>query len=112
MIAERMLKHFLNDVRERHPELQSTLETAEVVLVSGIPQTRIPEVARRVEAQQIVIGSSKRGRLADRIRGATSTAGPRGEAIPVTAIPISPQVWEQPAEAAAAKPISAFLATQ
>ena len=57
-LARRMLGEFLLETLRRHPELK-VLESADTLLVHGLPHTRIPEVARLVDASQIVMGRSR-----------------------------------------------------
>ncbi|NKN32261.1 universal stress protein [Marichromatium bheemlicum] len=54
--AAEMFDEFVAAVRARHPDL-ATLQTAETLLVKGLPSTRILEVAERQAAPQIVMGS-------------------------------------------------------
>ena len=62
MLAERRLGEFLADVQRCNPEL-SALEDPGVLLVSGVPSTRIAEVANRLGASQIVMGLTRPKRL-------------------------------------------------
>ena len=62
VLAERRLDEFLAEARRLNPGL-SALETAGVLLVKGLPATRIPEVAKRLEAAQIVMGHTRARRL-------------------------------------------------
>ena len=58
VVAERRLKKFLMDVYRDNPALR-VLETPDILLVEGLPSTRIPEVAGRIAAGQIVMGHQK-----------------------------------------------------
>ena len=58
LLAERRLDEFLADVQRRNPGLRP-LQTSGVLLVKGLPETRIPEVAVRLDAVQIVMGHAK-----------------------------------------------------
>jgi len=62
VLAERRLDEFLTGVRSQHPDLV-TLDEPGVLLVKGLPGTRIPEVAERMGAAQIVMGRSRGRRL-------------------------------------------------
>jgi len=85
-IAERMLTEFLADVRDRHPGQRRALGRAEIRLVSGIPETRIPEVAQTIGAQLIVMGSNGRGGLARLLGGSISDRVSHHGGIPVTVV--------------------------
>ena len=55
ILAGRLLDEFLRNLDVQGPALDS-LESADVMLVKGLPATRIPEVARKSAAGQIVMG--------------------------------------------------------
>jgi len=55
-IAAEMLDEFLAGVQKRHPE-RAVLQAAEVLLVKGIPATRILQVVEKVKASMVVMGS-------------------------------------------------------
>lgn len=54
--AESMLGEFIEQVTERHPRI-ARLSALQSQLVTGLPATRIIEVATKTEASMIVIGS-------------------------------------------------------
>lgn len=58
LLAQRRLDEFLADVQRSNPGL-SALEDPGVLLVKGVPSTRIPEVADRLGAAQIVMGHAR-----------------------------------------------------
>jgi len=55
-LAGERLDTFLAEVRTKHPECQA-LQKAEVLLVKGLPVTRILEVAEKQKVGMVVIGS-------------------------------------------------------
>ena len=57
-LASRLLDEFLRNLDVQGPALRS-LESADVTLVKGLPATRIPEVARKSAAGQIVMGHAR-----------------------------------------------------
>ena len=92
-IAERALQGFLSDVRAQHPEHRPLLDRAEIRLVAGIPETRIPEVARSIGAQLILMGSNGRGSLARLFGGSISDRVAHHGSIPVTVVNARPEAW-------------------
>lgn len=57
-LARRMLDAFVSEVHHENPEL-GILEKPDTLLVTGLPCTRIPEVAALVDAGQVVIGQHR-----------------------------------------------------
>ncbi|NMQ26531.1 universal stress protein [Candidatus Accumulibacter phosphatis] len=55
-IAAEMLDEFMAKVQKRHPE-RKALHSAEILLVTGIPVTRILQVVEKEKARMIVMGS-------------------------------------------------------
>ena len=111
-IAERMLREFLSDVRARHPGQRAALGRAKSRLVSGIPETRIPEVAQDIEAQLIVMGSNGRGTLAKLFGGSISDRVARNYSIPVTVVHAHPETRGLTAVSFAPEQKGGFLATR
>lgn len=93
-IAERMMTEFLAEFRARHPGHRAELDRAKTWLVSGIPETRIPEVAEQVGAQLIVIGSNGRGTLAKLLHGSVSDRVVKSASTPVTVVHAHPEALE------------------
>ena len=58
-LADRMLRKFVLDVSDANPEFD-VLKTPDIILVSGLPSTRISEVAMEQGAATIVMGYSER----------------------------------------------------
>ena len=62
MTAERMMGSLLDRMRADNSDL-SSLSDAEMMLVSGLPQSRIIEIVEDKDAQLLVIGHRKRNGL-------------------------------------------------
>lgn len=82
-IAESMLQNFMADMREQHPD-NAILANAGIMVVSGLPATRIPEIARQTGAGLIVMGGNGRTSLSKLIAGSVSERVIRQSDIPVT----------------------------
>ena len=85
--ASEMLSNFLRRMRRRHPEVIGDLEP---LLVTGLPTTRIVEVATRIGASMIVVGSSGRTGLHRMWQGSNAEKIARISPIPVTIVKDSP----------------------
>jgi nucleotide-binding universal stress UspA family protein len=70
-LARAMMDAFLKKIREEHPSL-SALATAEAKLVTGLPASRIVEVAKSINAPLIVIGSRGRTGLTHILLGSVA----------------------------------------
>ncbi len=81
-IALRMMKEFIDDVRERHRELDC-LDDAEFMTVIGLPETRILEVAESISADLIILGSNGRSMLSKLLTGSVAEDVVRKSRIPV-----------------------------
>jgi len=84
-IAARRLDEFLDSVRERHPGV-AVLADARKVVVPGIPETRIIEVAGKLRARTILVGSQSRSGLAKLFSGSVSEKVAQRSQIPVTVV--------------------------
>jgi len=84
-IAENMLQTFMVDMRERHPG-NAALANAGMMVVTGLPATRIPEIAHRIGAGLIVMGSNGRSSLAKLLAGSVSEKVARDGRVPVTIV--------------------------
>lgn len=84
-LADRRLDGFLQDVYRENRELHA-LEKPDTVLVMGLPTTRIPEVAKRVNAGQIIVGHNKTSGLIGRLFSSLCDRIAHAVAIPVTAV--------------------------
>lgn len=84
-IAGEMLDEFMQGMINDHPELD-TLAAAEAMLVTGLPVTRILEVAERTDASMIVMGSQGRTGLSHVMLGSKAEQVVRMSPIPVTIV--------------------------
>jgi nucleotide-binding universal stress UspA family protein len=92
-IAEAALQIFMAKIREQHPD-NAVLMDAEVMMVSGLPATRIPEVARQIGAGHIVMGGNGRTSLSKLITGSVSEKVIRQSPVPVTIVHSNGATWE------------------
>lgn len=75
----------MTDMRKQHPD-SAELATARVMAVSGLPATRIAEIARLTDASRIVMGGSGRSRLSKLLTGSVSDRVIRKSHVPVTIV--------------------------
>jgi nucleotide-binding universal stress UspA family protein len=80
-----MLGEFMTDMRARHPQVAQLQHVREEV-VSGLPETRITELAKNIGAQKIVIGCSGISELRKLWFGSVSGRVERDSEIPVQVI--------------------------
>jgi nucleotide-binding universal stress UspA family protein len=92
-IAATMLQDFMAEMREQHPD-NAVLANAETIVVSGLPATRIPEIARQVGARLIVMGGNGRTSLSKLIAGSVSEKVIRQSNVPVTIVHSNGAAWE------------------
>lgn len=98
-IAGEMLDDFMREMINDNPELDN-LVTAEAMLVTGLPVTRIIEVAERTNASMIVMGSQGRTGLSHMMLGSKAEQVVRLSPVPVTIVKVNneaPYVPEQSA---------------
>jgi nucleotide-binding universal stress UspA family protein len=81
--AQDMMARFMADARERLPCL-SQVRQLDAIVVVGLPETRILEVAAREGASLIVMGAQGRTALADVLLGSKVERVTRLSPIPVT----------------------------
>lgn len=79
---------FVEAFRAAHPE--SADFELDTLMVTGIPASRIVEVAERVDARQIVMGSQGRTRLARLLLGSKAQSVVQMADIPVTIVKFHP----------------------
>jgi nucleotide-binding universal stress UspA family protein len=84
-VAAEMFEEFLRTFAETHPELVA-ITTAETTLVTGLPVSRILEIADRSGARMIVMGSQGRTGLAHALLGSKAEQVVRLARIPVTIV--------------------------
>ena len=82
-IADRVFRDFVADMRKQHPD-NALLANAELILVRGLPATRITEVARQTGADHIVISGTRRTRLSKLLPGSVSEQVIQQCPVPVT----------------------------
>lgn len=83
--AEKRLSAFLAEAAARHPEIGAP-EALETRLVTGLPATRILEIAELEGASQIVMGSLGRTGLAHALLGSKAESIVRHSPLPVTIV--------------------------
>ena len=84
-VAGEMMDQFLEDVATKHPDLD-VLKGAEKIVVTGIPSTRILEMARTKGARMIVMGSRGRTGLPHLLLGSKAERVVQMSPIPVTIV--------------------------
>jgi len=72
LVAERMMKSLLSKVTADYPDLSSLLNVS-AYLISGLPKTRIGEVAEKLNAQMLVIGREKQSDLVRFLKGSITS---------------------------------------
>jgi nucleotide-binding universal stress UspA family protein len=102
-IAENMLQDFMTGMREQHPD-NAILANAGMMVVSGLPETRIPEIACRTGAGLIIMGSTGRGTLSKLIAGSVTDSVIRNSPVPVTVVHANGTVQIEQARKPAAAP--------
>jgi len=81
-LARRTLTEFMTEMRRQYPEIWRLQKVQEEV-VSGLPETRIPELAKKMDAKLIVVGCTDRGMLSKLCYGSVSDKVKRRNDIPV-----------------------------
>jgi nucleotide-binding universal stress UspA family protein len=84
-IAREMLEKFVEDARERHPSVKA-MKDIDTLLVLGLPVTRILEVAHKLKASTVVMGSKGRTGIAHLMLGSVSEQVVRLSPVPVTVV--------------------------
>ena len=59
-LAQRRLTGFMTEMRRQCPGI-ARLKNVQEEIVSGLPETRIPELARKIDAQLVILGSTGHG---------------------------------------------------
>jgi nucleotide-binding universal stress UspA family protein len=88
--AAEMMEDFLNRVRKENPEL-GRLQNLEPLLVEGLPVNRILEVADKIGASQIVVGSQGRTGLPHLLLGSKAERVAQLSPLPVTIVKVPPK---------------------
>jgi PiT family inorganic phosphate transporter len=84
-VAGEMFTEFMEGMRARHPEAAG-LAGAERILVDGLPSGRICEIADRIGAGQVVVGSRGRTGLPHVMLGSVAERVAQVCAVPVTVV--------------------------
>jgi nucleotide-binding universal stress UspA family protein len=88
-----VLQDFMAEMREQHPD-NAVLANAGLLVVSGLPATRIPEVARQTGAGLIVMGGNGRTSLSKLMAGSVSEKVIQKSTVPVTIVHANGMVRE------------------
>lgn len=84
-VAQRRLEELLAQFRATHPDA-SALNNAKTICITGLPTTRILEVASLHGARMLVLGHRGHNELAALLLGSTSKQVARHAKIPVTIV--------------------------
>ena len=84
-LAREMLDRFMDEFRTQHPQLK-ILKKAEAMLVVGLPVTRILQVAEKLHASMVVMGSQGRTGLKHMLLGSKAEQVVRLAPLPVTIV--------------------------
>ena len=84
-IAERMLQKFIDDIGDENSQFES-YKNLNTEIVTGLPVTKILEVAERINARMIVMGSQGLTGLAHLLIGSKAEQVVRISKIPVTIV--------------------------
>jgi len=83
--AEEMMEEFLHEVARDNPDA-AQLQELESMLVHGLPVTRILEVAKKIDARMIVMGSQGRTGLPHLLLGSKAERVAQLSPVPVTIV--------------------------
>ena len=84
-VAAEMLQTFMKKIKQQHPDLRA-LAGAKTELVTGLPVTRILEIAEKSQARMIVMGSKGRTGLSHVLLGSKAEQIVHLSPIPVTIV--------------------------
>jgi len=84
-IARKMMRKFLKSVGKKAPK-NKALRRLDSLQVSGVPAKRIVEVAEKLNARLIVVGTQGRSEIASLIIGSTAEQVVRLSPIPVVTV--------------------------
>jgi len=84
-LARRTLTEFMAEMRLRYPEI-ARLQNVQEEIVSGLPVTRIPELAVKIDAQLIIVGCTGRSTFSKLCYGSVSDKVKRRNDIPVRVV--------------------------
>jgi nucleotide-binding universal stress UspA family protein len=89
-VAAEMLEEFVSGVQKRHNDLKE-LKKAEIILVTGIPVTRIIQVADKNKAAMIVMGCKGQTGLKHLLVGSVAEQVVQLASVPVTVVKAQPK---------------------
>ena len=84
-VAASMFDEFISRIIQERPDLVA-IESADRVLVAGLPVSRILELAEKIQARMIVMGSQGRTGMARALLGSKSEQVVRLAPMPVTIV--------------------------
>jgi len=84
-IAAEMMAEFISRIAKAHPQLKNIVQ-AQTKLITGLPVTRILEVAKQYDPQMVIMGSKGRTGLAHLLLGSKAEQVVRLCPSPVTII--------------------------
>ena len=80
-------------IRQKYPD-NAVLKNAGMMVVGGLPASRIPELARHLGAGLIVMGSNGRTRFTKLITGSVPEKVARQSDVPVAIVHMNGTLWE------------------
>lgn len=92
--AEKMMETFLSRAKAEHPDL-AALTSASTQLVSGLPAGRIAEIAEKLSARMVVLGSSGRTGLDVVLLGSVAERVAEISPVPVVIVKTPPRKSDQ-----------------
>lgn len=84
-VAAEKMEHFLSKARKKFPE-HKKLKDAEAMLISGLPVTRIIEVAEKYRPEMVVMGNQGRTALSHLLLGSKAAQVVKICPVPVTIV--------------------------
>jgi len=84
-LARRRFAEFMKKMRRQYPEI-ARLQNVQEEIVSGLPETSIPELLKNIDAQLIILGCTGRSMLSKLCFGSVSDMVKRGSDIPVRVV--------------------------
>lgn len=94
-LARHTLTGFMTKMRRQYPEI-ARLQNVQEEIVDGLPETRIPERARQLDAQLIILGCTGRGALSRLCYGSVSDKVKQRSNIPVKIVHLNGAGGEKP----------------
>jgi nucleotide-binding universal stress UspA family protein len=94
-LARHTLTGFMTKMRRQYPVI-ARLQNVQEEIVDGLPETRIPERARQLDAQLIILGCTGRGALSRLCYGSVSDKVKQRSNIPVKIVHLNGAGGEEP----------------